>query len=212
MIVHTTLVQGSDEWLKIRLGKITGSMVHNIMSNGRGGKPSAMTQSYMMQLIADKLTGKPPEQFKSKEMQWGNDYEDEARERYKFESGNDVTEIGFYELNDYVGYSPDGVISDDGLLEIKCPKSTTQVNRFFNSLVSGNNVADEYKPQIQFGLMVTSRKFCDFVSYDPRLPEKTGYLVNRVYRDEEYIQDMQARIIKFTEKMKGLVQLANVEQ
>ncbi|EDM66168.1 Exonuclease [Moritella sp. PE36] len=201
MIIHKTLKQGSDEWLKIRLGKITGSMVHNLMSNGRGGKPSLMTKNYMIQLIADKLTGKPVEQFKSKEMQWGNDYEDEARQRYEFDSGNTVTEIGFFELNDYVGYSPDGVIYGDGLLEIKCPKSTTQVKRFFELVVKQETIHDEYKPQIQFGLLVTGRKWCDFVSYDPRLPERSGYLTERVYRDEEYIQDMQQRIDVFMFEM-----------
>jgi len=204
MIVHKNLIQGSDEWLQIRLGKITGSMVHNIMSNGRGGKPSAMTHSYMMQLIADKLTGKPPEQFKSKEMLWGNECEGAARERYKFESGNDVDEIGFYELNDYVGYSPDGVINDDGLLEIKCPKSTTQLHRFFEDL----GLPKDYKPQVQFGLLVTGRQWCDFVSYDPRLPDSSGYLITRIERDEEYIKDMQLRIDAFIETMIRLTQLA----
>ncbi|PHS22027.1 MAG: exonuclease [Robiginitomaculum sp.] len=201
MIVHNTLKQGTPEWLQVRLGKVTGSMIHNLMSNGRGGKPSLMTKNYMLQLIADTLTGKPPEQFKSKEMQWGNDWEDTARERYEYESANNVTQIGFFELSDYVGYSPDGVISDDGLLEIKCPKSTTQLKRFFDLVIKHETIHDEYKPQIQFGLLVTGRKWCDFVSYDPRLPTGSDYLIERVERDEEYIQDMKQRIDVFIFEM-----------
>ncbi|MCL1038364.1 YqaJ viral recombinase family protein [Shewanella submarina] len=204
MIIHEHLEQGTQEWLEVRLGKITGSMVANIMANGRGGKPSAQTKSYMMQLMAEKLTGIPTDFFQSKDMQWGTDHEDEAREIYEFNEGFNVKQVGFVELSEFVGYSPDGLVEDDGMIEIKCPKTTTQLVRFFDSV----GLPAEYKAQVQFGLLVTGRSWCDFVSYDPRLEGKARYLVTRVYRDEEYLEEMVTRINNFIEEFRRLFQLA----
>ncbi|MBL4869837.1 MAG: YqaJ viral recombinase family protein, partial [Robiginitomaculum sp.] len=120
-----------------------------------------------------------------------------ARAMYELERSVDVEEVAFIEMDDYVGVSPDGLIRDDGMLEIKAPNTTTQLRR----ALSGNYAA-EYKDQIQAQLWVAERDWCDFLSFDPRLDCRASFLIERVYRDDAYIKDMESRVYKFVEKMK----------
>ena len=115
----------------------------------------------------------------------------------------DVKEVAFVEHNDFIGISPDGLIGEDGLLEIKCPATTTQIKRALSS-----DYSSDYKAQIQMQLWVTERQWCDFVSFDPRLDCEASYLQQRVERDEEYIEEMKEKVYKFIEEMnKSIIKL-----
>ena len=195
--------QGSNEWLEMRLGKITASRVKDVMSKGRGVAPSKMSESYMMELIAEILTGQSKPFFENDAMRWGTETEPQARAMYEIK--NDfvtVDEVAFIQLNDFVGMSPDGLIGEDGLLEIKCPTTTTQIKRALSEDYSA-----DYKAQIQMQLWVSGRKWCDFVSFDPRLECKAGYLQCRVMRDEEYIEEMTAKCNTFICSMKEKIKV-----
>ena len=193
--------QGSEEWLSLRLGKITASRVKDVLTKGRGTSPSKTAESYMMELIAETLTGRSKPFFENDAMRWGTETEPQARAMY--EVNNDfvaVKEVAFVEHNDQIGISPDGLVGDDGLLEIKCPNTTTQLKRALS-----DDYSSDYKAQIQMQLWVTEREWCDFVSFDPRLECAAGYLQQRVYRNEEYIEDMKIKVYAFVERMNELI-------
>ena len=193
--------QGSEEWLSLRLGKITASRVKDVLTKGRGTSPSKTAESYMMELIAEMLTGNSKPFFENDAMRWGTETEPQARAMYAVNNDFvDVKEVAFVEHNEQIGISPDGLIGDDGLLEIKCPNTTTQLKRALS-----DDYSSDYKAQIQMQLWVTEREWCDFLSFDPRLDCSAGYLQQRVMRDEEYIEEMKTKVYAFVEKMNGLI-------
>lgn len=192
--------QGSREWHAMRLGKVTASRVKDIMTNGRGGSLSKTSESYMMELIAEHLTGESKPFFENDAMKWGTETEPQARSMYELHSGLEVKEVAFIELNEFVGMSPDGLVGDDGLLEIKCPTTTTQIKRALS-----DDYAADYKAQIQMQLWVSGRDWCDFISFDPRLYCDAYCLIQRVERDEVYIEDMKNRVDKFVSTMKETI-------
>ena len=201
MNIITTMEQGSPEWLQIRLGKVTASKMSDVLSKGRGTAPSKTAETYMMELIAEKLTGQSKLFFENDAMRWGTETEPQARAMYSI--NNDfvsVEEVAFVEHNEFIGISPDGLVGDDGLLEIKCPASVTQIKRALS-----DDYAVDYYEQIQCQLWVTERKWCDFVSFDPRLDCAAGYLQQRVMRDEKFIADMQVKTYTFVERMNELI-------
>lgn len=200
MNIIKDIEQGSDEWLALRLGKVTASRMKDLLTNGRGGKPSKTAESYMYELIAEKLTGQSKAFFENNAMKWGTETEPQARLVYELENNVEVEEVAFIELNEFVGMSPDGLVGDDGLLEIKCPTTTTQLKRALSDSYSA-----DYKAQIQMQLWVSDRKWCDFVSYDPRLSCSACYLQERVYRDEDFIADMKTKTESFIEEMKEII-------
>ena len=201
MNIITTCEQGSPEWLALRLGKVTASRIKDVLANGRGNAPSKMAESYMMELVAERLTGESKPFFENDAMRWGTETEGEARAVYSIKNSRfDVEEVAFIELDDDIGISPDGLVGDDGLIEIKCPNTTTQLKRALS-----DNYSKDYKAQIQMQLWVSERAWCDFVSFDPRLSGKAGYLEQRVYRDNSYISDMQDKTFEFVGKMKELI-------
>ena len=151
----------------------------------------------MMELIIARLTGMMLlDNFTSPAMQWGIETEPEARKQYESETLNIVEECGFIPLTDDVGCSPDGLIGEDGLLEIKCPNSATHIE----TLITGK-VDRKYFLQIQFQLWVTGRKWCDFVSYDPRWPVELRLYIQRIGRDEEMIAEIKKEVDLFLEEM-----------
>ena len=202
MKIINDMAQGSDEWKQLRLGKITASRLSDVMANGRSGAPSKTRQSYMLQLAAEILTGEAEDSFSNKYMDWGNACEPQARSMYEFDSGNVVEEVAFVIASDRFGVSPDGMVGQDGLLEIKCPKTTTQIDRF----VTGK-FPKEYKAQVQGQLLATERTWCDFVSFDPRISGPAQYFIIRVERDEDYIIELQAKIDTFTDELNNLLEL-----
>lgn len=194
--------QGSEEWLLMRLRKVTASRVKDVLTKGRGNTPSKTAESYMMELIAEALTGQSKPFFENDAMKWGTETEPQARSMYSV--NNDfvaVKEVAFVEHNKFIGISPDGLVGDDGLLEIKCPNTTTQIKRALS-----DDYAADYKAQIQMQLWVTERKWCDFVSFDPRLDCAAGYLQQRVERDEEYIAEMKTKVYAFIDRMNLLIE------
>ena len=202
MQIITSMEQGSDQWLELRLGKVTASRLNDVMAKGRSNAPSKTRASYMLQLVAEIMTGKPEDSFSNKYMEWGNECEPQARSMYEFDSGNDVDQVAFVQVNDHFGVSPDGMIGDDGLLEIKCPKSTTQIERFLKG-----EFPKEYKAQVQGQLLATGRKWCDFVSFDPRINSDASYFCIRVERDEEYLAMLQDGIDLFIDELNEMIKL-----
>ena len=165
MNIIDTMEQGTEEWLALRLGKVTASKVKDVLTKGRGNAQSKTAETYMMELIAEKLTGQSKPFFENDSMRWGTETEPQARAMY--EVNNDfvsVREVAFIEHSEFVGVSPDGLIGEDGLLEIKCPNTTTQLKRALS-----DDYSADYKAQIQMQLWVADRKWCDFLSFDPLL-------------------------------------------
>jgi len=188
------LVQGSDEWLQARIGKCTGSRFHDACSFTRSGSESANRRNYKYQIIAERLTGQQQDFYSNRAMEWGTATEDSARLAYEFSTGNDVEQVGMLvhpELAD-VGFSPDGLVGDDGAIEIKCPETATHIQ----TLTSGK-IPAKYMEQVLGVMWVTGRKWCDFISYDPRLPEDLQIITVRLDRDAEQIAELDENIREF---------------
>lgn len=201
-IIHEQIEQGSADWHKLRLGKVTASRVKDVLKDGRFGNPSKTAESYMIELAGEILTGQPKPFFENDAMRWGTETEPQARSMFEIKNNFiDVKEVTFIEYSQFIGVSPDGLIGDDGMLEIKCPTTATQLKRALSS-----EYHKDYKAQIQMQLWVADREWCEFVSFDPRLPESCGYLQERVYRDEDFIKDMQFKVMKFVEELKSTIE------
>lgn len=198
-----TIEQGSDDWFEERLGKATASNFKVIVARDRWGRPYKAYYDYMLQLVVERLTGNRP-RFSSKPMQHGIDNESAAADIYEEYTGADVRETGFHEHPSLAaGASPDRLVDDDGQLEIKAPNTTTFL-RYLLSLIDDTNTdaavriaADVkigewkyYYDQIQGQLWITGRKWCDFVVYDPDMPENAQMIIQRVPRDDAYINDI----------------------
>ena len=171
--------QRSPEWFAARLGKVTASRVADILAVTKSG-PSASRKNYMAELIAERLTGKPAQAFTSPAMQWGTDNEPLARSAYEFMTDATVQEVGFVDhphIADF-GASPDGLVGEDGLVEIKCPNTATHLDTLL-----GAEIDARYVTQMQVQMACTGRKWCDFVSFDPRLPGDMQLHIRRVEWD-----------------------------
>jgi putative phage-type endonuclease len=201
MNIIETCEQGSTEWLAMRLGKVTASRVKDVLTKGRGTAPSKTAETYMVELIAEVLTGQSKPFFENDAMRWGTETEPQARSMYEVNNGFvTVKEVAFVEFSDQVGISPDGLVGDKGLLEIKCPTTTTQIKRALS-----DDYSSDYKAQIQMQLWVTQRDWCDFVSFDPRLDCGASYLQQRVMRDEKYIEEMAKKVELFLAEMNAKI-------
>jgi putative phage-type endonuclease len=197
--------QGTAEWHQIRLGKVTASRVADVMAKTKTG-PSASRTNYMAQLLCERLTGNPTEGFTSAAIAHGTATEPEARLAYSFHHDADVTEIAFvaHPTIAMAGASPDGLIGSDGLLEIKCPNTSTHLD----TLASGKP-AGKYVTQMQWQMACTGRQWCDFASYDPRLPEHLRLFVTRVPRDNELIAEMEAEVTAFLSELDARIEDLN---
>lgn len=199
--------QRTEEWFKARLGKVTASRVADVLAKTKTGV-SASRANYLTELVVERLTGQQAELYMNDAMQWGTDTEPQARMAYEAEKGVLVDEVGFIDHPSihFFGCSPDGLVGQDGLIEIKCPNSKTAVE----TILSGK-APSKYIPQMQTQMAVTGRAWCDFVSFDPRLPEDLQLFVVRVDRDEEYIANLEKEVSAFLQevdetvtKLKGL--------
>lgn len=190
--------QGSQEWLALRAGKVTASKAADVMS----AITTAGYRNYLADLVVERLTGNKTESFTNAAMQWGVDQEPLARAEYEVKTGNFVDQMAFVDHPTIVnfGCSPDGLVGDDGLIEIKCPNTATHID-----YVMQDKVPTKYIPQIQCQLAVTGRKWCDFVSFDPRLPDGLQILIVRLERDDEYIEKLQDRVVKFLDEVNSAV-------
>lgn len=188
------LEQNSDEWLTLKAGKFSASRASALMAKGRGGKPSATRANLIADLAAERMTGKYSEGFKSAAMERGNEVETEARDAYSFEKGVAVETVAFVEHPTIknCGASPDGLVGDDGLVEIKCPSASA---RHLEALTRGAH-AKEHNRQCQFQMMCTDRQWVDVVSYFPEFPPNLQLAITRVDRDNEMIAEIAGEIAK----------------
>lgn len=202
-----TQEQNSPNWLKEREGRITASRMADVLNMLKRGGESQKRKDYRTELLAERLTGRAVEHYVSPEMEWGFEMEPAARAEYELRSGNSVDKIGFilHPVFDFAGASPDGLIGDDGLVEIKCPATTTHLE-----YLQAGVVPEEYKAQMLWQMVCCERKWCDFVSFDPRLPEWGQFFCVRYEFDAEAAKAMEAEVVSFNlsideaiEKMKG---------
>lgn len=196
------IIQGSAAWKALRCGKVTASRVADIMAKTAKGVPAASRTNYAAELISERLTGVPAEGFTNAAMQWGTDTEPMARDAYSFMTGEVVTEVPFVvhpTIGDS-GASPDGLVGTDGLLEVKCPNTATHIDT-----LTSKTVPSKYMTQMQWQLACTGRKYCDFVSFDPRLPESMRLFCQRVQRDDAIIAELEREVIVFLNEVRGKV-------
>lgn len=188
--------QRTDEWFAARLGKVTASNIAKVMAKGGG----ATRKNYMAQLVCETLTGQKEETFKSASMERGNELEAVAREMYCLnEFDATVTETGFilHPTIELFGASPDGLVNDDGLIEIKCPNTATHIET-----IKTGKPKREYLLQMHGQMMCTGRRWCDFVSYDNRLPENLAYFKTRIVFDEGLASEIETGIREFTKELR----------
>lgn len=192
--------QGSEEWFKQRLGKVTASRVSDVMAKTKSGA-AASRKNYMMELLCQRLTGIHEETFVSTAMQRGTDLEPIARAQYEIMTQNTVDEAIFVEHPDIenFGASPDGLIHTDGLLEIKCPNTAQHV-----AFIRTGNIPIKYEWQILAQMACTQRSWCDFVSYDDRMPDELQISYKRFFRDQKRIDIMEKEIAHFLNELKEL--------
>ena len=182
------LEQGSQEWLDARKGVLTASNFSKIITSK--GEKSRTLPDYAYDLAAASLLLYPEETFKSPAMERGNELEPDARQKYCEDNFADIEEVGLMlsDCGNY-GYSPDGLVDDDGLIEIKCPMAKNHAK-----YLSQKRCPTEYYAQVQGGLYVSGRQWCDFVSYHPDFEEDHILFVHRVERDEEFISNLKSFI------------------
>lgn len=187
------LIQGSDEWLQIRCGKVTASRVADVVAKTKTGW-GASRANYMAELIAERLTGIPAASYTNAAMTWGTEMEPGARAAYAEQTFDVITQVGFvsHPTIEDSGASPDGLVGDDGLIEIKCPNTATHIDTLL-----GQAILAKYVTQMQWQMSCSGRQWCDFVSYDPRMPEDMRLFVQRLPRDDKRIAELENEIITF---------------
>ena len=196
------IIQGTDAWMDCRRAKVTASRVADVAAKTKSGY-GASRANYMAQLIAEALTGTTADSFTNAAMQWGTDTEPQARAAYEFAKDVDVVEVGFIDhpTIEGTGASPDGLILGDGLVEIKCPTTSTHIDTLL-----GQKTPKKYITQMMWQLACTGRKWCDFVSFDPRLTGNLNIFIQRVERDDELIAELETEVKQFIEEMKTKIE------
>ena len=185
--------QGTPEWHALRLGKVTASRVADVAAKTKTGW-GASRANYAAELIAERLTGETADRFTNAAMQWGTEKEPDARAAYEFYMDVTVDQIAFVDHPSIAmtGASPDGLVGPDGLVEIKCPNTATHLETLL-----GQTVPAKYVTQMQWQMACTGREWCDFVSYDPRLPESMRLFWRRVERSDELIAELEKEVAAF---------------
>ena len=199
------MIQGSPEWKAERCGKVTASRVGDATARTKTGWGSSR-DNYMAELIVERLTGQPVEQYTNAAMAWGTQTEPEARSAYAFHAGVNVEEVGFvaHPTVQMSGGSPDGFVGTDGLVEFKCPQTATHI-----ATLLGAEIDLKYIKQMQWCLACTERNWCDFVSYDPRLPLAMQLHIRRVHRDEKMIAQLEKEVTEFLTELAAKVDILN---
>jgi len=193
--------QLSQEWFEARLGKVTASRVSDVLAT-RKGQESTVRAKYKLQLATERLTNKKTDTYMNQAMQDGIEREPMAREIYEKLKDVTVEEVGFVQhpAIERAGASPDGLVGDDGIIEIKCPIETTHTTNLLE-----RKLPSKYKPQVQFQLSATGRKWCDFISYNPNFEPRLQLMVVRVERDDEYIEMLKFEILKFLAEVELMI-------
>lgn len=186
--------QNSPEWLEMRIGCVTASRMSDLMSRLKNGGESAARRQYKTEIICEMLTGRAGEHFVTPAMEWGIDNEIFARGAYELEL-DVIAQPGGLALHDRItrfAASPDGLVGEDGLVEFKCPTTMTHIE-----YINAGVVPAEYELQMLAQMSCTGRKWCDFVSYDSRLPKKFQLFIRRFERDEARIAEVEKEVEKF---------------
>ncbi len=199
MKIYDDIIQGSEAWFAVRSGKVTSSNFAAAISKGKGSLASVGRNKLMVKLAVERERGTPltEESYSNKAMELGSETEQEAREYYEAIHGP-VLQVGFIERDEDVGCSPDGLVGDNGMLEIKCPLSTTHAQYLL-----ADKMPTDYIAQVQGQLWVAGREWCDFFSFDPRSRRKKVFR-KRVYRDKNYIKELHIKIIMFVNDLKDM--------
>lgn len=194
--------QRSDEWFTARLGCVTASRTADVMAKTKSGY-SASRANYMAQLITERLTETKADSFSSSAMQWGTETEPQARAAYELMTGEDVIEDGFVKHPTIEGFgaSPDGLVGSDGLVEIKCPNSATHIDTLLSQKVPA-----KYITQMQVQMMCCGREWCDFVSFDPRLPADMSFWMQRVWADADRQKEIETEVRLFILELEDKLQ------
>ena len=202
---QTMIEQGTPEWFAQRLGKVTASRVADVIAKTKTGY-STSRENYMAQLVCERLTGTVAESFTNAAMQWGTDNEPLARAAYEAYADVLVDEVAMitHPRIEQAGASPDGLVGDDGLVEIKCPNTATHIDTLLTQTVPG-----KYVTQMQWQMACTGRQWCDFVSFDPRMPKELQLFIKRVNRDDEQIAMLEKEVLSFLEELDEKVNKLN---
>jgi hypothetical protein len=202
--VYNGIEQGSEEWLELcRLGKVTASRVADILAKTKTG-PSASRQNYLIELALQRVTGTFEQSFTTPAMQDGIDRESQARVLYEVTTSNFVDQVAFIDHPTIVGFgaSPDGLINLDGMCEIKC-----RANAGHWEVIKTKEIPKKYWIQQQAQLSCANREWNDYVGYNPNFPDKSKLFVQRVYRDEVFITEMEEQIKQFLDEVQVEVNL-----
>lgn len=193
--------QGTEGWLLERAGKVTASRIGDLMAKTKAGY-GASRANYMADLVAERLTGVPRQGFTNDAMRWGTETEPQARAMYELETGLTVIETGFvpHPTLEGCGASPDGLVGEDGLVEIKCATTATHIET-----LRGAAIDRKYLLQMHWQMICTDRLWCDFVSFDPRLPLEMQMHIRRVERDAELVEEITAEVTQFLTELNDTV-------
>lgn len=196
------MIQGSEEWKAARLGKVTASRVSDVVAKTKTGW-STSRANYMAQLVAERLTGTCQESYTNAAMQWGTDTEAQARAAYEFHTDRDVEIVAFVEhpRMSWAGCSPDGLVEVNGLVEFKCPLTATHI-----ATLLGGEIDGKYVKQAQWQMACSERAWCDFASFDPRLPPEMQLHVRKIERDDETIKWLEHEVAAFLDEVANTVE------
>jgi len=197
--------QRSEEWFAARCGKVTASRVADIIAKTKTGY-SASRENYLAQLVCERMTQKPAESYSNAAMQWGTDQEPFARAAYEAAKNVLVQEVGFVVHPNIVGAgaSPDGLVGEFGLVEIKCPNTATHIQTLLDQ-----KVPDKYNIQMQWQMACTGRQWCDFASFDPRMEEGLQLFIKRVEYHTLYVAELEKEVINFLMDVEDKIQKLN---
>lgn len=191
---HHKIEQNTEEWMSLRMGKFTASSFKDLFMK----ETTAGYQNAINKVVFERLTGEQPESFSNEWMERGHELEPLAVDAYEMQTFNDVNNGGFFEISDFIGASPDGLVGKDGLLEIKCPSYSVMISY----LLTGK-LPNIYKWQVYGQLFVSERKWCDFVAFHPNLP----LFVLRIERDEKLISELKETLFNSVEKAKERIKI-----
>lgn len=211
-IVAPEFIQGSPEWYAARCGKITASCFGKLSRDARsGGGWSQTALTYMTQVVGERISGRPQDEIHSKYLDHGNKYEPTARQLYQWHlpRRQPLKQVGFinHPALEFCGGSPDCLVGDDGVLEIKCPYT---IHTHLLNIENDGTKNIDYLWQMQGNLWITGREWCDFVSFQPFVPEPVRFHVVRYHRDEDVIEEIEERVTRALEQV--AIRVKNIEQ
>ena len=199
------VIQGSEAWFQQRCGKATASRISDIVAKTKTGY-STSRANYMAQLVVERMTQTVAESYSNSAMEWGTENEPFARAAYEAKTGNMVDQVGAIDHPRIAmsAASPDGLVGDDGCLEIKCPNTATHIDT-----ILGEEPANKYYDQMQWQMACTNRSWCDFVSFDPRMQSHLQLFIKRIERNDEYIEQLEKEVVQFLMEVEDKVKKLN---